>query len=84
MLLSLPVILVIAFAIYYLTILRPRGSLNANAIFVYIQMIMALGSFSLLEPAREADAAYSYVLFVSMMVYFVVSGMVLTARTHEP
>lgn len=75
--LDLFVIVAAAFVVYYFTILRPRGLLNANAVFVYVQMIMALGSFLILDPGQKADAVYGYVLLVSLLIYFVVSAVAL-------
>lgn len=74
--LDLSVVLLTAFALY-VTAMRRFGMLNANALFVYIQMIMALGTFAALESTLDVDRIYGYVVLVAMLGYFIGSGTIL-------
>ncbi|WP_323100618.1 O-antigen polymerase [Intrasporangium sp. YIM S08009] len=82
--LDLLLVLGVAFAVYYVSVMRRFGILNANALFVYIQMIMAIGTFASLEPSLPSDTVYGYVVLVSMIGYFIGSGLVLAAGARRP
>lgn len=78
--LSLPIIIVFIF--FYLTVIRRIGFLTADSMFACIQLLMALGSLPLLDPARPADHLYGYILVYTIICFMLVSA-VLHARLAQ-
>lgn len=66
--------LVAVFAGYYTLTIRRVGLLSASSIFVYLQLIMALGTLPVLDPAREADRVHAAVLAYTLCAFMVVSA----------
>lgn len=79
--LDLALLLTLAFVVYFFAVLRPTGLLTANSLFVYVQMVMALGTLPRLDETIQADVAYSYIVTWSTISYMAVSGL---ATLHRP
>jgi len=73
-LVDLLILVLAAFALYFFTVLKPVDLLTANGLFLYVQMIMAIGTFPLLDRGVRADVAYGYILLWSMLSYMAVSA----------
>lgn len=59
------------FALYYFTVVRRVGLFAADSLFAYAQLLMAVGSFPLLDSEREADLVYGYLLAFTIIAYMV-------------
>lgn len=60
----------------YLAAIRATA-LSAAGLFAVMQMVMAIGTFPMLDPAVEADVVYGWVLTWSMLSYLLISSVVL-------
>jgi len=65
-----------AFAVYFFVVIRRTGLLTADSIFVYLQVLMALGSLPILETAWDADRVYGYVLTYTLLAYMLTSAVI--------
>lgn len=70
--LLLPIVAIFAF--YYASTIRRTGPVTADSLFVYLQLMMALGSFPLLDPNLPADRTYGYILAYTLIAYMLVSA----------
>lgn len=75
------IVVIAAFVLYFIAVLRPTGALSANALFVYIQMVMAIGTFALLRPVNEVERIYGYIVAWSILSYLSVSSVATLHRT---
>lgn len=82
--LDLLVLVLAAFVVYFFIVLRPTGLVTANSLFLYIQMIMASGTFLMLENGVEADVVYGYIVAWAMLSYMVVSAIATLRQPSAP
>jgi oligosaccharide repeat unit polymerase len=73
-----------AFSAYFFLIIRRLGLFTADSLFVYIQLLMALGSLPLLDTNRQADVTYGYILTYTLMSFMSVSAAVHLLRIRRP
>lgn len=71
------------FAPFYFGIIRKWGHLSPIALFSFLQMLMALGSFILIDPTRLSERLYGYLLLYCMLVFMGVSALVLSANNRR-
>lgn len=64
------------FGVYYQAVIRRAGPLTADSIFVYVQLLMAIGSILLLDTAYHADYIYGYILAYTLIAYMVASAVI--------
>lgn len=69
-----------SFCLYYLMVIRRVGLLTPESLFVYMNLLMAVGSLPLLDPGREADEVHGYVLAYTLTCFMLVSGVVHLSR----
>jgi oligosaccharide repeat unit polymerase len=62
-----------AFVAYFFTVIRPTGYLTASALFAYIQVLMAVGTFPMLDESLDADVLYGKIVAYSVIAFMVVS-----------
>lgn len=77
---ELALVVGLAFIVYAATVLHSTGYVNANALFAYIQTIMALGTFPLLDGNRESHVQYGYITLAATLIYFVASFALMLRR----
>lgn len=70
------VIVVAAFGFYFAGVIRRVGLVTADSLFVYIQLLMALGTFALVDPASPVDMRYVDVLVYTFVAYLAVGAVV--------
>ncbi len=79
--LTLPILA--AFCLYFFGVIRRTGLLTADSVFVYIQLLMAVGSLPLLDPARPADRVYSIVITYTILGYMAGSALLHLGRSRQ-
>lgn len=75
--LDLMMVVLIAFVLYFFTVIRSTGLLNANSLFVYVQTVLALGTFRLLDTRVEADYVHGILVAWAILSYLTVSTVVM-------
>jgi hypothetical protein len=72
------------FLAYFHSVIRRTGLLTADSIFVYLQLLMLLGTLPLLEPQfYEADGIHGYVLAYTFITYMITSAIIQLSWTRQ-
>lgn len=77
--LSLQLVIGASYLLYLMFVARPTGFFTANTLFVSVQVLMAYGTFAILDPHVPADALYANIVAWSTTVYAIVSGALMLA-----
>jgi oligosaccharide repeat unit polymerase len=79
--LDVPIIAV--FAAYFLAVPRRVGLLRVDCLFVYVQLLMALGALPLLDPNIAADDFHGKVLAYTLIAFMVTNWLLHSLRKPE-
>lgn len=71
------------FLIFYVGTIRAWGHLSPIALFTFLQMLMALASFVLIDRDRRSEIIYGYLLLYCMLVFMGVSALILFAQSRQ-
>ena len=76
--------LIASFAVYHHTVIRRSGVLTANSIFVYLELIMAVGSLALIDESWESDRLYAWMIAYTFLAYLAASALLTHAYPEAP
>lgn len=75
------ILALLGFGVYFVCVIRATGYLTPAALFSYVQLVMAVGTFRLIIPDNDIERFYGDLTLGALLVYLAVSFLVML---HNP